>query len=360
MRTPPPSVLLRPVLLLVLLLGILALGAQPSAWATPSQSPPAGTVPTRTPNPGPRLNLSEVKCSNQSISIEFVAVQLPDSVTDYGTVTYVVNGQSGTAAFSKRTGGVAHYLGTIATPAPDDRYSVTSASVTLATSGGPITLSLSNPGTFTVKNCKKTATVVGRCDEPLRHTLTPGSAVQLIACQWSVALGPGGLKAAGMLEIKLISPAVSRPPNAGDSFFGQHVEVTLFDSQGNAVPHPTLDTPIVLCALYTADDLARVKSAASFAIQTFDVATATWVALPTTLDAASNQACTTLPHLSLFALSAPRSALVGAAPSAGVVPASLPHTGGQVEWAIPAWMWLAIGLLLGAGAALAARRQLSA
>jgi hypothetical protein len=351
------------VALLAFLIGVAALGAQPSAWATPSQAPAAQTVPTRTPGsaPGPRLGLADVHCSGEDVRVEFLLNQLPSDVTDFGAVTYVVNGQTRTASFDRLTGGVAHYVGTIPAAEASDNgsYDITAATVTITTSGGQITATLSNPRTATAA-CRRPQPQrpsqqpcsVG----PIREAVGPSTAVQLASCQWSLAVAGNALGRNGTIELTQVSPAVSFGANPGDSFFGQHVELTFFDQAGNPVAQPSFAGTVQLCASYTADDLARVGRPSTFVIQTFDVAARRWVALPTTPDPANSRVCATLPHLSRYALAArlPQPAATGVQP---VRPGNLPVTGGFADLTIPGWLWLLTGLSVGVGVALVVRRR---
>src|SRR4051812_46940531 len=68
--------------LFVLLLVVMALGLQPTVWATSNPVQAGQTVPTRTP--GPRLNLGEIRCDGQDVRVEFLVVHLPHGISDYG------------------------------------------------------------------------------------------------------------------------------------------------------------------------------------------------------------------------------------------------------------------------------------
>jgi hypothetical protein len=371
----------RLAVLLTLLLGVLTLGAQQSAWATPSQSPAAQTVPTRTPNsaPGPRINLNAIRCDDGNVRIEFIVVQLPDGVTDYGAISYVVNGQTRTAAFSGLNGVNARYADVIppAQQASNGVYSISSATLTLTLSGGTATATLTNPGARTAE-CRQPPSQ-GLSEQqcsvgPIREAVAPGTVAQLLACQWSLAISGDDLGIRGVIELTQVSPAVSNSANAGDTFFGQHVDLTLFDDQGRPITQPSFAKPVELCAIYTADDLVRVGSPSRFVIQVFDPATSRWVALRTTPDPTNNRVCAQLPHFSRYALVArvqqppPSSAQPPAniptrVPSAGVQvaqPGNLPKTGGLANITVPAWLWLVIGLTVGSGLALVLRRRLNA
>jgi hypothetical protein len=321
--------------------------------ATPNPARAGQTVPTRTP--GPRLNLGEIRCDGQDVRVEFVAVQLPNGVDDYGAVSYTINGQTRTAKFEKRTGAVAHYVDLIppAEQASDGVYEVTTANVVITASGKPITLTLNYPGARTAICQRPPAGRDGEqpCSkDPVREAVEPGGQLRLFTCHWSLTLTSNALAIRGALEMTALSPDGSFPPNAGDLFFGQHVDLTLFDAQGNAIHQPVFANPVELCVAYSAADADRAGRTSAFVIQTYDVGLSRWVALPTRLDAANSTVCAALPHLSRFAL---------AAKSQAVLPASLPVTGGSVDLGIPGWIWLMIGLTMGGGLALLLRWRLN-
>lgn len=369
--------------LALLVCGVLLLGANSAAWASPVRAPGDQTIPTKTPAQelGPRLNLSQVRCSGQNVQVDFVVVQLPDGVTDYGSVSYVVNGQTRTAAFSKRTGGVAHYLDSIAPAdqAPGGSYDITSASVTISFQGGQLTPKLENPNTLTVicKNSKPPKPDNKTCPDGNDHeNIGPGTARSISSCPWWVNVDADDFSADGAIEIALIAPGASPPPNGGDIFVGRLIEVTLFDQDGKPVPRPTFSRTIELCYNYSAEDLARAGAATNFSLQTFDTATSQWVVLPTTLDSTNRIICTELPHLSMFGLAAKISASAAPpasaapvesepvaapiAPVAGAAPANLPsvlpNTGAGAGEAIPVWIWIMIGVAFGIAGALSAWR----
>lgn len=167
MNHPTRSRLARLTAMSLLLVVILLLSLHPAAWATPTQNPAGQSVPTKTPKPtntpkptktpkpitappGTKLNVSSVTCAGQNVWVNFVVVQLPNNVTNYGIVTYVVNGNTRTATFDKRTGDTAHYIGLIlpAQQSLNRTYHITSGSVTITTTTGSFTLPLHNPGTF--------------------------------------------------------------------------------------------------------------------------------------------------------------------------------------------------------------------
>jgi len=337
-------------------------------------------VPTKTPasGPGPRLNLSQIRCSGQDVQVDFVIVQLPDNVSDYGTVSYVVNGQNRTAAFSKRTGGVAHYLDSIppAAQAPDGGYDVTAATVTLVVGGQPLTVTLENPNKFTVicKTSKPPKSSNTSCpDGGSRENIGPGVERTISSCPWWIHVDADDFSTNGALEIAPIAPGAAPPPSGGELFVGRQIEVTLFDQDGKPVTPPTFSKTIQLCYNYSAKELAQAGAATNLSIQTYDTAASQWVVLPTTLDSANRIICTELPHLSMFGLAAktgapaapqvaapavPQVAAPVAAAAPGVVPSVLPNTGANEDEAIPVWMWILIGMTLGIGGALGGWRLL--
>jgi hypothetical protein len=369
----------------------MALGAQPSAWVTPAQAQNS-TVITPTPGQGtgPQLNLAGINCSGQSIKVNFVLTQVPDGASAPGSVSYTLNGDKRSAALTKTAGKTAQYSDTIPESAQptDSIYTVSSATATVTVSGGTLTASLRNPGTFTVKcrrpradNGNGSGNGGGACQAgPVRETVGPGGQVQLSTCQWTLIIPAGALPNGGTVVLAQLSPAVSTPPRAGEAFFGQHIEVTLLDGQGNIVPQPQFTTPVVLCVGYSADDLVRVGNVEGFVIELFDTATASWRALPTTLDPANNSVCAALPHFSLYALASrgqgaasapqgnptPTATPVAVEPTpaiAGVqsnIPASLPNTGEQGGQEVPVWVWVLIGLTIGFGTAVLVTWRLKA
>jgi hypothetical protein len=365
--------------LALLVCGVLLLGANSAAWATPARAPAGQTVPTRTPaqSPGPRLNLSQIRCSGQNVQVDFVVVQLPADVTDYGTVSYVVNGQTRTAAFSKRTGDVAHYLDSIppAAQAPDGGYDITAATVTLVAAGGQLTVTLENPNEFTVicktsKPPKSPKSGDTSCpDGSDRENVGPGAARTISNCPWWINVDADDFSADGAISIALVAPGAAPPPNGGEIFVGRQIEITLFDKDGKPVMRPTFGSTIELCYNYSAEDVARAGGTTNFSIQTYDTAASQWVVLSTTLDSANGIICAELPHLSMFglaaktgapaapeAVAAPIPPVAGVAPA--VVPSMLPNTGAGAGEVIPVWIWIMIGMAFGMAGALIAWRRL--
>src|SRR5512138_2368300 len=71
--------LARIAVLLIMVCGILVFGANRPAWATPVQAPFGQTVTvTPAPAPGPRLTINQLRCSGETVVVEFIVRQLPD------------------------------------------------------------------------------------------------------------------------------------------------------------------------------------------------------------------------------------------------------------------------------------------
>jgi hypothetical protein len=379
MNIRPLSRLARPLALLVLLAGVLTLGATNALWATPAQ---AGRLAQTVP-PREHLILTSVTCPQQDIEVAFNVTALDSDVTGYGEVSYVVNGLTRTASFTNRTGAVAKYVGILppADQSADRRYNITSGKVTLAVTGGSRTIFLENPHISTA-NC------VGRGPNPTPRrggggndnraqgtptstpTKTPlsgapqgGKGCALGApqanvgpnidatvanCPWATFVGGGDISSSGTLQILPVPPAAIAPPSPGDTFIGPLADIVLFDASGNPVANPAFASPVDVCYFYGADEMARTSgSSASFILEYYDTERAAWVALPSTVDAAGSRVCTSVGHLTRFALA-----------MRATVPAELPRTGAPAT--LPAWSWAALagGLLaLGALALRGARRQ---
>jgi hypothetical protein len=354
--------LARPFVLLLLLAGVLFLGANNAAWATPAQSGLAApTVPKR----DEVLEFKNFTCPQQTLVAEFNVSNLGDNVTDYGTVSYVVNGQTRTAAFERRTGNTARYVDTIppAQQSTNGVYSVSSGSVTITSGSSSKTLSLKNPGTFSARcsgpsNPPNAPGVPGSgqpgsgnqpiqscADGAPQGAIGPGINATIANCPWIVFTNGGSLK--GRIEIRPLSPNNLPPPNAGDAFTGPLADIVFIDESGNAVAHPTFSSPIQICYAYSAADLASVaNNPSSLMMQFYDEASATWIVVPSAANLAAGRVCGTLNHLTKFAMAYHKP-----------VPASLPNTGAG-EASFGPWIWLAItlALLAGAGLRLAARR----
>lgn len=336
-RISPPQ-LARLAALVLMLCGLFALGAGGAAWATPLQAPEGQTVPTR--GPGSRLNLGQVSCAGADVLVEFVLVQLPDNITDFGAVSYVVNGQTRTAAFERRTGNVAHYIDRIppSAQAPNGSYDVTSATVTLVAGGQPVVLSLQNPNRFTAvcRTAPPPTPRRGGCPvAPQRNAAGPNTEAEVADCPWWASIELNDLSVNGTFEMRLLAAGATPPPNTGNTFFGPQVELNFFDANGNLVSNPAFARPVKLCYNYTNDSAAR-GNLANLVIQTYDTTLRRWVALPTTLEADTENICTQLPHLSIFSVVLQR--LGG-----GVRPVALPNTGAASDILIPFWVWLMIG-----------------
>jgi hypothetical protein len=266
MKRLPLGAYLRPITLALLLLGLLAFGANQAAWATPAQSPARQTVPTRTPGAAP----------------------------------------------------------TAVAPTPTAQ----------ASASGPIVCDV------------RPADPATNAPRVIRQALDAASALTLTNCPWSIDIDAGDIGQPGALEIKLLAAGGSQPPSAGERFFGPHVELALFDQNGNPIARPSFQQPITLCFTYSADDLGLIGDPTAFAIELFNPDTKLWERLPSTLDRANRRVCTQLPHLSMYALAA-------RVPQ----PAALPNTGAADTPAPLAVLWALLALTLGAGAHVWARRM---
>ena len=79
-----------------------------------------------------QLNLSHIECNynnTDGINVHFVAINLPDDVSDFGQVTYIVNSEGRTAEFTKLSGNTAHYNDYLLEVS--DTYSVTDGYVVI-------------------------------------------------------------------------------------------------------------------------------------------------------------------------------------------------------------------------------------
>ena len=183
----------------------------------------------------------------------------------------------------------------------------------------------------------------------VRTRVNRNSAQVLENCPWSIDIEPGDLSEDGELEAKLILASASQGPNAGERFFGPHVELTLFDANGQPLVKPNFAQPVKLCFTYTTADLAVIGDPAAFTIELFNPDTKRWERLPSTLDLANSRVCTQLPHLSLYALAA-------RVPQ----PSALPNTGASAQSLAGVGLWALLALMLGMGllfAAQAVQRQ---
>jgi len=298
-------------------------------------------------------------------------------VSAYGTVAYVVNGQTRSAAFDRRTGNTARYLDTIpaAQVATNGIYSVSSASVTVTYAAGTLTLSLNNPGSF-IARCGGPSNAPGGGNsgsggnsgdtqptaQPASPTPTqqvPDQVAQLCAdgapegevgpnvnativnCPWIVIVTGDDSPTQGRIGIRALAPNNLPPPNSGDSFSGPLANIVFIDASGNLVAHPTFANPIEICYAYAAADLARVgNNPAGLAMQFYDEGSATWITLPTAPNSAAGRICATVNHLTKYAVAIHQQ-----------VPASLPNTGAD-DAQLGVWIWSAIVLTLLAGATL--------
>jgi len=282
--------LARPLALAIIAVGILVLGAQPAAWATPSQSPAGQTVPRR------------------------------KTATPTATTTPTAKAQPASTAIPAAT----------ATP------TATNTPIVAPVSGGlssfPCTIRPADPDPSTPR--------------VVRQAVDGNTSITLLNCPWSLVIAPGDIGSPGTLEVKLINARASQPANAGERFFGPHVELTLFDTNGQPIANPAFVHPVTLCFNYDANDLAILGDPTQFAIELFNTSTQQWDRLTSILDTANSLVCTTLPHLSLYALAA-----------RVPVPGALPRTGAPSDPSLPIWIWALLALGLGFGLSAWARRS---
>ena len=170
----------------------------------------------------------------------------------------------------------------------------------------------------------------------VRTRVNRNSALALENCPWSVEIEPGDLSEDGELEAKLILASTSPGPNAGERFFGPHVELTFFDVSGQPLVKPNFAQPVTLCFTYAAADLAVIGDPAAFTVELFNPDTKQWERLPSTLDLANSRVCTQLPHFSLYALAA-------RVPQ----PSALPNTGAPAQPLVGVGVWALLALTLG-------------
>jgi hypothetical protein len=342
--------LLRPLALLLLLAGVLLLGTNEAAWATPGQSPAGQTVPRREP----QLVLKDIKCKQGVIEVEFNVERLRGDVSSFGAVTYMVNGNPRTAVFDQRTGNTARYVDTIPPDAPNDVYNVTSGSVTLIIDGSSKTFNLKNPGASTV-HCPHGAPPSTNplppsgqqcaAGSPQRGQIGPDINVTVVNCPWLVNVTSDDLAVAGALEIRPVQPSTIPPANPGDTLLGPLADIVLLDDSGNPVASPSFANPIEVCYIYGASELAVAgNDLARLTIQFYDLAARRWSAVPTTSDTGAGRVCAAVTHLTRFALT-----------TRLPVPSSLPNTGGAQTTLFSSWIWAVIVASLLAGGALVLR-----
>jgi hypothetical protein len=356
--------LARMAALLILVCGVLVFGANRPAWATPAQNERGQTV-TITPAPFPdvRLTLGQVNCSSSDVRIEFTVRQLPTTgVTSYGSVSYVVNGQTRTASFDRKGGTNARYRDTItrSQQASNNVYNITSGTVTLTISGQPVTATLENPNSFTVR-CRRSSGDDDKCPRLSNDdVIGPDNEGTDGRGEWSLRVRVIKCITRGKFQLQLVG---APGPNSGDQFAGSQIEVNFLDDNGQPLSQPTFSGSMTLCFAY-----AGAEGAVGLTMQTFDPAQGRWVPLATS--AGGGSICAVLPHLSTYAVTlrvpaqaTPPSAAPGAgspavgggtgavaAPSAprapGVVPSALPRTGDTGAPSL--WLWLALGAALSA------------
>jgi hypothetical protein len=284
MNRPFLSQLARLATLCFLTAAVLMFSANKAAWATPAQSPSGATVPTKTPTASPSATATATPTSSP---------------------------------------------GATATPTPTPLPGVTPTETP-----APLPACLPRP-----------ADPLPGSPRSVRAPVGPGGDQRIENCPWSIFVSGSAFTSTGTLEIQVLAASSSQAPNSGDIFFGPHADVTLFDSAGNRIAHPTFTNPIDLCYTYTADEAAQAGDAANLVIQTFDTSSSQWIAQPTRLDAANSRVCASLTHLSLFAVAA-----------RVPVPGTLPVTGGGEAGALILWLGVAIILALG-GATMVSTRQ---
>jgi hypothetical protein len=363
-----PLKLARMAVLLIMVCGVLVFGANHPAWATPGAAQGSPTVPITPVNPPEILTLNQIHCSNGNVLVEFMVHNPPSGTTDYGSVSYDVNGQTRTATFDGLTGNNALYVDSIPSSAQSSKstYDVTSASVTLTASGRQINISLQNPNKFTVV-CKQKSKSNADCPELSDgDEVSPDSEAETRYGQWRFRLQVIKCDTGGQFAIGLIGAGGVPAPNAGELFIGSPIDVTFFDSKGSVMSNPNFTGSMTLCADYSAADLALAGGTGNLTIQTYDQTLLKWVALATTAGANSS-VCAELPHLSTYALAvrnraqatppaaAPAAsqpntqpavapAVSNAPQAAGAVPRALPNTSEPSVGLVPFWLWALIGL----------------
>jgi hypothetical protein len=337
--------------LCALIAAALWLSMNSVAWATPGQAPSGQTVPRREPE----LRLGASRCDGPNAVVEFVVANLRDAVASYGTVTYAVNGQIRTAAFSSQIGETAYYLDIIppAQQAPGGSYNVTAANVTIVFQNNrSLALELQNPGQLTIV-CQAPPQPQPCPTGLVRAAVGPGIALTLASCPWQVTVTGDDFMINGTLEIAPLAPATIPLPRAGETFIGPLADIRLLDTSGNLIAKPAFANPIEICYIYTPVELARIGSDPSrLIIEFFDSATSSWTALPTTLDVANSRVCAAVSHLTMFALAAP-----APTPTPQPVPSELPRTGTPTAPTPGGWIALLIGAALAAGLALRLRAR---
>lgn len=169
----------------------------------------------------------------------------------------------------------------------------------------------------------------------VQRPVEPGTGVVIENCPWIFTASNSAFTIAGTLVAQLLAISSSQAANAGDIFIGSVIDITMLDRANQPITKPTFSTPVDLCYIYDADEERRAGGAENLVIQTFDVPTSRWVAMPTVLDRANSQVCAALPHLSLYAVAIQQSG-----------PAAMPNTGTAFEAGLPGWVWLLIILAL--------------
>ncbi len=144
-------------------------------WPALAAGPAAEALAAGAPAPNPMvLRVTSLACAGQTVTTTFQVSNLPraSQVTDYGSVSYVVNGQTRTASFQSRRSDAAIYADTetLAQAASSLPWDITGASAAIDTNSGVVTLILANPGSYTV-SCTAAATATPT--ETLTPTQTP-------------------------------------------------------------------------------------------------------------------------------------------------------------------------------------------
>lgn len=322
-----PRARARLLALALLIAGVLTLDAAGSAWATPSQRPGGQTIVTRTPGglndtPTPTATPRRRRPTSTPTS---TPTGTPGAATSTPANAATATAQAGTATAQ---GATATAQGATATA---------QAATATAQAGVP------QPGSAPCN--------VRPSDPPndtprvVRETVNGQTVLTLLNCPWSIIITAGDLGQTVSFELKLIGLGGSFPPNAGERFFGPHIELTLLDASGKPIPSPSFAQPVDLCFNYTVGETSAIGDPQLFTIELYDPATRTWQRLPSTVDAGSRRICTQLPHLSRYALAA-------RVPQ----PAKLPNTGAAGGALVPGWLWLLLVVLLAAGASIWSRQ----
>ncbi|MFN8500882.1 hypothetical protein [Kouleothrix sp.] len=337
----PQNRSVRRLALTLVALALLALGLNGAASAAPASQTLPTFTPTQVNAPEPSATSTQTPTPRRQRNPTATATATA-SVTTTPTASPTANAAEATAT---------SVAGATATAGANATATAGANATATARAGGPT----ERPEPTEVRDDERCPL---RPDGPpagsprgIRQPVDGNSALVIVNCPWSIEIEAGDLGAPGTIEAKLINPGDSRGPNSGERFFGPHVELTLFDSNGNPIAAPTFKQPVQLCFSYTSADLAIIGDPASFAVELFDPGKKQWERLPSTVDRTHNRVCTLLPHLSLYALAA-------RVPQ----PSSLPNTSAESGPAVGTWVWVLLALALGTGASIRAhglRRELT-